>query len=56
MIWLLYQTVDLQIIDSSGRVEEWLRIHATPSSTLDVFRVRVRLWTAEADPGRAIDG
>jgi mannosyltransferase len=55
-IWLVYQTVDLQIIDPSGRVEEWLQLHASPSSMLDVFRVRVRLWTAEANPGRAIDG
>jgi mannosyltransferase len=55
-VWLVYQTVDQQIIDPAGRVEQWLQLHATPSDMLNVFRVRVRLWTAEANPGRSIDG
>jgi hypothetical protein len=45
-VWLVYQAIDIQIIDPTRRIETWLDHHATPSLAFDGFRVVVRLWTA----------
>jgi uncharacterized membrane protein len=45
-VWLVYQAIDIQIIDPTHRIETWLDDRATPSLGFDGFRVAVRLWTA----------
>lgn len=46
-VWLVYQAIDIQIIDPTRRVEQWLQGNATPISQLKLFRVTLRLWEVD---------
>lgn len=46
-VWLVYQSIDIRIIDPTRRIEKWLEQSATSSLTFEGFRVAVRLWTAD---------